>query len=104
LGWSGNFKIEFEVDPLHNLRLIAGINPMLRRILWQVMPVLKLSLIYTLSQHGKGLASRNFHNWARKYRILDGTGDRLTLLNNWEATYFDFDQNKLTNLLRMVKS
>jgi alpha-galactosidase len=58
LGWSGNFKIEFEVDPLHNLRLIAGINPMLRRILWQVMLVLKLSLIYTLSQHGKGLASR----------------------------------------------
>jgi alpha-galactosidase len=53
-----------------------------------------------LSQHGKGLASRNLHNWARKYRILDGTGDRLTLLNNWEATYFDFDQNKLTNLFK----
>lgn len=27
LAWSGNFKIDFEVDALQNLRLIAGINP-----------------------------------------------------------------------------
>lgn len=101
LGWSGNFKIEFEVDPLHNLRLIAGINPHASAYPLASNASFKTpSLIYTLSQHGKGLASRNFHNWARKYRILDGTGDRLTLLNNWEATYFDFDQNKLTNLFK----
>jgi alpha-galactosidase len=25
---------------------------------------------------------------------MDGNGSRLTLLNNWEATYFDFDQEK----------
>ncbi|HEX8356354.1 MAG TPA: glycoside hydrolase family 36 N-terminal domain-containing protein, partial [Segetibacter sp.] len=27
LAWSGNFKVDLEVDPLNNLRLIAGINP-----------------------------------------------------------------------------
>ena len=27
LAWSGNFKIDFEVDNYNNLRLIAGINP-----------------------------------------------------------------------------
>jgi alpha-galactosidase len=52
-------------------------------------------LIYTLSTKGKGTASRNLHNWARKYQLLDGNGERLTLLNNWEATYFDFNEQKL---------
>lgn len=27
LAWSGNYQLAFEVDPLHNLRLLAGINP-----------------------------------------------------------------------------
>ncbi|CAF4012096.1 unnamed protein product, partial [Rotaria magnacalcarata] len=46
------------------------------------------------------LASRNFHRWARKYRIPQGEGNRLTLLNNWEATFFDFDEQKLVNLIK----
>jgi alpha-galactosidase len=29
--------------------------------------------------------------------------DRMTLLNNWEATYFDFDENKLVNLIKGAK-
>lgn len=101
LGWSGNFKIDFEVDSYHNLRVIAGINPHASAYPLASNMVFKTpSFIYTLSHQGKGLASRNLHRWARKYRILDGTGDRLTLLNNWEATYFDFDQQKLTNLFK----
>ncbi len=43
------------------------------------------------------------HDWARKYRILDGEGNRLTLLNNWEATYFDFDEQKLAGLFKGAK-
>ena len=27
LAWSGNFKLDFEVDSYENLRVIAGINP-----------------------------------------------------------------------------
>jgi alpha-galactosidase len=34
---------------------------------------------------------------------LDGHGNRLTLLNNWEATYFDFDQDKLVSLFGGAK-
>jgi alpha-galactosidase len=29
-----------------------------------------------------------------------GEGERLTLLNNWEATYFDFDENKIADLFK----
>ncbi len=101
LAWSGNFKLEYEIDSYQNLRLIAGINPFAAAYTLQPGKVFKTpSLIYTFSQHGTGEASRNLHDWARKYRVLDGTGERLTLLNNWEATYFDFDENKIAGLFK----
>ncbi len=101
LAWSGNFKIDFEVDSYENLRLIAGINPYASEYALAANKTFKTpSFIYTISEKGTGEASRNLHNWARKYRVLDGEGERLTLLNNWEATYFNFDENKLTELFK----
>ena len=105
LAWSGNFKIDFEVDAYHNLRLIAGINPFASA--YRLTPNQSFttpSFITTYSENGKGEASRNLHRWARKYRILDGGGERLTLLNNWESTYFDFDEPKLTGLFAGAKN
>ncbi|MBS1576208.1 MAG: alpha-galactosidase [Bacteroidetes bacterium] len=104
LAWSGNFQIEFEMDSYHNLRLIAGINPFASEYTLKTGQEFKTpSFITTYSEHGKGEASRNLHNWARKYRLLDGEGSRLTLLNNWEATYFDFDETRLTGLFKDAK-
>ena len=104
LAWSGNFKIDFEKDSYNHLRLIAGINPFAAE--YTLMPGKTFqtpSFIYTTSREGKGLASRNLHTWARKYRLADGEGARLTLLNNWEATYFDYDENKLVELFSGAK-
>lgn len=104
LAWSGNFKLDFEIDSHKNLRLITGINPFASE--YALAPDVTFttpSLIYTLSTNGSGEASRNLHNWARKYRVLDGEGERLTLLNNWEATYFDFDENKISGLFKGAK-
>lgn len=104
LAWTGNFKLDFEIDRHQNLRLIAGINPYASEYLLPPNVILKTpSLIYTISNQGTGEASRNLHNWARKYRVLDGQGERLTLLNNWESTYFDFDENKLKELFKDAK-
>ena len=104
LAWSGNFKIDFEIDTYKNLRLIAGINPYASEYLLNTAQDFKTpSFIYTFSNNGKGEASRNLHHWATKYRLLDGEGSRLTLLNNWEATYFDFEENKLVNLFKGAK-
>jgi alpha-galactosidase len=104
LAWSGNFKIDFEVDVYKNLRLIAGINPYASEyLLAPSQEFTTPAFIYTFSDNGKGEASRNLHHWATKYRLLDGKGSRLTLLNNWEATYFDFDENKLTGLFKGAK-
>jgi alpha-galactosidase len=104
LAWSGNFKIDFEMDSYHHLRVISGINPHSSEYPLEANQEFKTpSFIYTFSEHGKGVASRNMHRWAKKYRILDGNGSRMTLLNNWEATYFDFDENKLVGLFKGAK-
>ena len=105
LAWSGNFKLDFEIDSYENLRLIAGINPYASEYSLVPDKIFKTpSLIYAISNQGTGVASRNLHDWARKCRVLDGEGQRLTLLNNWEATYFDFDETKLTALFKDAKN
>lgn len=101
LEWSGNYRIDFELDPDDNLRLIAGINNYAADYL--LKPGIAFTtprLVYTLSHQGKGKASRDLQSWARKYQIVDGEGPRLTLLNNWESTYFDFNEDKLAMLLK----
>jgi alpha-galactosidase len=101
LAWSGNYRLDFEIDSHKNLRFIAGINPHASAYSLGSGKVFKTaSLVYTISGNGTGEASRQIQSWARKYRVLNGEGERLTLLNNWEATYFDFDENKLTALCK----
>ncbi|RAV28017.1 alpha-galactosidase [Sinomicrobium soli] len=100
LEWSGNFRNEFEVDPLNNLRIISGINNYASEYTLKKGEAFTTPKFwFTLSDKGKGDASRNIHRWARNHKVLDGKGSRLTLLNNWEATYFDFDEKKLKKLI-----
>jgi alpha-galactosidase len=104
LEYSGNFKTDIELDYLNNLKIISGINNYASP--YSLKPNEEFTtpaFLYTLSNTGKGDASRNMHNWARKYRVLDGNGERLTLLNNWEATYFNFNEPKLFELLKDTK-
>ena len=104
LAWSGNFRLDFEVDSYENLRLIAGINPYASEYLLPKGQIFRTpSLIFAISHEGMGEASRGLHAWARRYRVLDGQGDRLTLLNNWEATYFRFDEQKIASLFKDAK-
>lgn len=102
--WSGNFRVDLEVDPLNDLRLIAGMNNFASE--YSLKPSEEFTtpaFLYTYSEKGKGEASRNLHNWAREYRILNGTGSRETLLNNWESTFFDFNESILSDLIKDTK-
>ena len=102
--WSGNFKTDFEIDLQENLRIISGINNYASP--YTLQPGEEFTtppFLYTFSKKGKGEASRNLQQWARNYKILDGKGIRLTLLNNWESTFFDFDENKLSAILKDTK-
>lgn len=100
LGWTGNFRFIFEVDNKNELRIISGINPDASEYYLPAKEIFRTPDFYfTYSQNGKGEATRNFHDWARKYQLKDGSETRMTLLNNWEATYFDFDESKLNGLM-----
>lgn len=102
--WSGNFRVDLELDNQDNLRVIAGMNNYASPYILPPNEVFKTpAFLYTFSDQGKGDASRKLQSWARNYRLLDGKGTRLTLLNNWESTYFDFNEQKLAELLKDTK-
>ena len=100
LAWTGNFRFTFEVDQNGALRVLSGINPYFSQYTLKAGETFKTpDFIFTLSDSGRGKAARNFHSWARNYRLKDGNATRMTLLNNWEATYFDFNEERLVGLM-----
>lgn len=104
IGWTGNFRFTFEVDNVGNLRVIPAINPYASD--YELKPGETFTapeFIFTLSSEGTGKASRNIHSWARNYQLKDGKGDRLTLLNNWENTAFNFNEEILSELMKEAK-
>lgn len=105
IAWSGNFKYTFDIDNNNELRIISGINEFASEYNLEPGKTFKTPVfIYTFSNKGKGQASRNLHAWARKYGLKDGEKPRLTLLNNWETTFFDFDEKKLANMFTDAKT
>jgi alpha-galactosidase len=104
LGWAGNFRFLFEVDEKGSLRIISGINPFASEYSLEPDRIFKTpSMIFTFSDQGRGQTSRNLHHWATNWGILDGSGSRFTLLNNWEATGFNFDEKRLVGILNDTK-
>lgn len=103
IGWTGNFRFTFEVDNVGNLRVIPSINPYASVYELPKGEVFTTpEFIFTLSK-GTGEGSRNFQKWARSYQLKDGQGSRMTLLNNWENTAFDFDESTLAELMKEAK-
>lgn len=99
IAWTGNFRFTFEVDHNGALRVLSGINPdaslyRLKRGEVFVTP----EFIFTLSTEGVGEGSRRFARWTLNHQLFKGKEDRMTLLNNWENTYFDFNEEKLASL------
>ncbi len=99
LRWSGSFQMAFDMDWNKNLRVITGINPLgaqynLERGDTFTTP----AILWTFSRNGKGDTSRRFHRWANTYAVRDADKVRPVLLNNWEATHCDFDENRLVSL------
>ncbi|MDT3402040.1 alpha-galactosidase [Mucilaginibacter terrae] len=99
LAWTGNFKFHFETDQNNALRVISGINPYASAYKLAAGKTFTTpAFIFTYSASGRGQASRNLHSWARNHDVMDGNKPRLVLLNNWETTFFNFDEQKLSGL------
>ncbi len=104
IAWTGNFRFTFEVDNVGVLRILPGINPYSSDYKLPAGEVFTTpEFIFTRSYDGIGTASRNLQAWARRHQLKNGMGDRMTLLNNWENTYFNFDQNLIAKLCGEAK-
>ena len=104
LAWTGNFQYTFEVDQRNELSVHSGINAYASEYTLQPEETFTTPpFIFTYSSQGKGQASRNLHRWARNYGVLDGNAPRMTLLNNWEATHTNFNENRLVELFGEAK-
>lgn len=104
LGWTGNFRFTFEVDHQNILRVVSGINPDASIYQLERGETFRTADFYfTLSADGTGEGSRRFQRWMLNHQLRRGDEGRLTLLNNWENTYFSFDEEKLVALFGEAK-
>ncbi|HEY3523213.1 MAG TPA: alpha-galactosidase [Candidatus Limnocylindrales bacterium] len=101
LVYSGNFLAEVEVDQNDAVRARLGINP--DTFAWELGPGAVFQAPEALlAWSGDGLASLSdaFHDLFRT-RLARGPWrdrPRPILINNWEATYFGFDEAKLVEI------
>ena len=103
LVYSGNFSIEAEKDQMGQTRLTAGINS--QRFAWTLEAEAEFwtpEAVMTYSSEGFEKMSSNFHHTFREHlcRGKYKHERRPVLINNWEATYFDFDKEKILNIAK----
>ncbi len=106
LVFSGNFAAGIELDGYNTARVFMGINPF--EFGFKIESGEKFQTpeaVQVYSNSGLGGMSRAYHSLYRN-RICRGKyrdTERPVLINNWEATYFDFDENKLVNIAKTAK-
>lgn len=103
LVYTGNFTASAEMDADGGARLLMGINP--ETFAWNLAPGESFTTpeaVMVFSSEGLGGMSRTFHRLYRKHLCRGAWKDRRRpiLVNNWEATYFDFDEEKLYQLAK----
>ena len=103
LVYSGNFLTQCDRSQFDSVRLMTGINP--EGFCWKLNPgesfqAPEAVLVY--SCEGLGGMSRTFHDLYRQHLIRGEYRDkkRPILINNWEATYFNFNTEKLLDIAR----
>jgi len=106
LVYSGNFTAGVEVDPFHSARLFIGINPF--DFNWRLEPGESFQAPETVLVHsseGLGGMSRSYHDLYRSRLCRGAFRDRTRpiLVNNWEATYFDFNAEKIEAIAEVGK-
>lgn len=104
--YSGNFLMQAEVDTFDTTRVLAGIHP--GTFAWKLeagesFQTPEAVMVY--SDCGLNKMSQTFHKLFRE-RLARGywkDRPRPILLNNWEATYFDFTEEKLLEIAGKAK-
>lgn len=103
--YSGNFSAQTEADVDGDVRLLLGINP--TDFGWHLEAGESFETpeaVSVYSAQGLGGMSRIFHKLYRN-NLCRGpwkNAKRPLLINNWEGTYFDFDEEKIFNIAKQA--
>lgn len=101
LMYSGSFETKIERTQLEQVRLVMGINAETFR--WEVAPDGEFctpEAVLSFSDRGLTELSHRFHAVIAEHVVAERwrTAERPVLINNWESTYFDFDEEKLLKI------
>ncbi|MEE0946577.1 MAG: alpha-galactosidase [Acutalibacteraceae bacterium] len=106
LVYSGNFTAGVEVDPYNTARAFIGINPF--AFSWKLEAGQEFAspeAVLVYSDKGIGGMSRIYHKLyrTRLCRSKFRDTERYVLINNWEATYMKFDEEKILKIAKKAK-
>lgn len=106
LVYSGNFVAGVDLSPFNSARAYIGINPQNFNFVLEKGESFKTpEAVLVYSHKGFGGMSRIYHKLYRtrlcrgKYRDIP----RDVVLNSWETTYFNFDENTIVQLAKDAK-
>ncbi len=96
--YSGSFLAQVEKNQFDCIRMTMGIHP--DTFTWKLLPGDSFTapeVVMVYSAEGLGKMTRTFHDLYREHLIRSPyvKKPRPILINNWEGTYFDFDEKKL---------
>ena len=106
LVYSGNYLGQVEVSTFDMTRVMMGINP--EDFSWELKSGESFQtpeIVMVYSDKGLNKMSQTYHRLYRK-RLMHGEWRdkaRPILLNNWEATYFDFNEEKILTIAKKAK-
>ena len=103
LVYSGNFTASVHVDAGRNSRVFLGLNDV--DFAWKLTPGAAFDTpeaVTVYSDAGLGGMSAQFHRVCADHLVRGkyAKAPRPILLNNWEATYFNFNEEKLLDIAR----
>ena len=101
--YSGNFTAQAELTQFDSVRMIMGLNS--EEFTWVLKSGEEFQapeVVMVYSGGGLGKMTRSFHGFYRNHLIRSAYNHkkRPILINNWEATYFDFNTDKLLDIAR----
>ncbi len=103
--YSGNFIAQTTLGQFDTVRAVIGIHP--TDFCWKLEPQESFQApeaVMVYSSEGLGAMSRSFHDLFRRHLIRGEYKDkkRPILINNWEATYFEFNTEKLIAIAKQA--
>ncbi|HMR95597.1 MAG TPA: alpha-galactosidase [Microthrixaceae bacterium] len=106
VAWGGNSHVSLDLRPRAEpgapgeLRVRAGAHAL--GAPYRLDPGARMVLptvAWVWSSAGRDGVTEAFHRWSRARVLRDADRRRPLVVNNWEATYFDFDEHRIVGLI-----